>query len=47
MRKYTAEYVTDFGMNKEYLWIKEMVKKKNKDAKTAILNSVFPNDHRK
>jgi len=26
MRKYTAEYLTDLGMNKEFLWIKKMGK---------------------
>lgn len=26
MRKYTAEYLTDLGMNKEFLRIKEMGK---------------------
>lgn len=30
MRKYTAEYLTDLGMNKEFLWIKEMGKKSPK-----------------
>lgn len=48
MRKYTAEYLTALGMNKEFLWIKEMGKKAiTKDAKTPLLNSVFPSDPRK
>lgn len=46
MRKYTAKYLTDLGMNKEFLQIKEMGKI-TIDAKTAILNSIFPNGHRK
>lgn len=29
MRKYTAEYLTALGMNKEFLWIKEMGKKQS------------------